>query len=158
MATLKGLRQQADKKTVRTGKRNTRSKPRVDQNEKSSTVAKSAQHRQVTPGKVELFGDGVVITSQMSELVPVAQYVNVTLGPIQIQWRATNIDMETIADIDWDQDYDAWSKEEQAAYDQAAAALKAGTKLLEARIAEDRELVEESVRLYNEREAEKKKS
>ena len=39
-----------------------------------------------------LNGD-VLIVGQLSELVPVAQYANVTLGPNQIAWKLSGADM-----------------------------------------------------------------
>ena len=55
--------------------------------------------------------------------------------------------------VDWD-NMDDMSAEQRAIYDTVRGYLRGTSKVIEHSIAEDRELVEESVRLHNEREAE----
>jgi len=98
-----------------------------------------------------LNGD-VLIVGQLSELVPVAQYANVTLGPNQIAWKLSGADMSILADVDWDSE-DALSEEQQEVFDRVMGALKATSRLLEVHLSEDRETVDRSVRQHNEREA-----
>lgn len=135
-----------------------RNRPRVEESESSGNkVVKSSQHR--AAGAVAQLVDGeLLITSQQSELVPVAQYANVTLGPVQLTWKLGGIDMSVLADIEWEQDDDGddvteMTTEQQEVYDKVRGAIRSTSKLIEHSIAEDRELVERSVRLHNEREA-----
>jgi hypothetical protein len=98
--------------------------------------------------------DGEIeITYQLSELVPVAQYANVTIGPVQLRWKVNNPGIEKLGFVDWE-DGDNLTVEQQGIYDTIRGYLRATAKLIEHAIAEDREIVEESVRLHNEREAE----
>lgn len=129
----------------------TRSRGRVEQDEgKASRAAKMATHR----GTATVIGDGTLeITFQSSELVPVAQFANVTIGPIQLRWMTSNPGIEKLGTVDWDED-DSLDAEQQEIYDTVRGWLRATAKLIEHHIAEDREIVEESVRLHNEREAE----
>jgi hypothetical protein len=96
------------------------------------------------------------IAVQMSELVPVAQYANVTVGPVLLRWRVENPGIEKLGAVDWDAD--DLTTEQQEIYDMVRGWLRATSKLIEHSIAEDRELIEESVRLHNEREAEEAKA
>jgi hypothetical protein len=94
----------------------------------------------------------VEIAVQLSELVPVAQYANVTVGPVLLRWQAENPGIEKLGTVDWDAD--DMTAEQQAVYDTVRGWLRATSRLIEHSIAEDRGLIEESVRLHNEREAE----
>jgi len=129
------------------GKRTT---PRVKEAESGGSIKKDASHR----GSATVLSNGnVEIAVQLSELVPVAQYASVTLGPVQLRWQIENPGIEQLGSLDWD-NMDDMSPEQQAVYDTVRGYLRATSKLIEHSIAEDRELVEESVRLHNEREAE----
>lgn len=114
--------------------RKPRSKSRVDGDGQSSTVAKSAQHRG-TAAAVPLSDGLFEITAQASELVPVAQYANVTIGPIAVR--------RVVACADMDELKEKITEVQEVIYDV---------------IAEDREMVEESVRLHNQKVAEEEKS
>lgn len=129
-----------------------RTKPRVETTEPSGRQARSAQHRGTV---TQLENGNLEIASQMSELVPVAQFANVTIGPVLLRWQTPNPGIEKLGDVDWDSiaDGDELTPEQQRIYDQIRGYLRATSKLVEHAIAEDRELVEESVRLHNEREA-----
>jgi hypothetical protein len=134
-------------------RRTTRSKPRVSDDETASRVAKSAQHR----GSVTALSNGnIEISCQLSELVPVAQYANVTIGPVQLRWQTENPGIELLGDIDWDEgdEEPVLTPEQRRVYDKIRGYIRATSKLIEHSIAEDRAIVEESVRLHNEREAE----
>jgi hypothetical protein len=113
----------------------------VEDSGKSSTVTRSAEHRGET-AKIDKprlkpvqtpEGAGWEITCQASELVPVAQYANVTIGPIAV--KRTVLDTGDLDDL--------------------KQAIKEVQEVIYDVIAEDREAVEESVRLHNQREAER---
>jgi hypothetical protein len=109
-----------------------RSRPRVEGDGLGNTVAKSAQHRTVV---IENVPEGrAEITVQASELVPVAQFANVTIGPIAVR---TVIPFDDLDDI--------------------KNGIKELQGLISEVIADDRELVDASIRLHNLREAEKEK-
>jgi hypothetical protein len=134
-------------------RRTRRTKPRVESTEPAGRVPKSAAHRSVN-GKATVLDTGVIeISSQISELVPVAQYANVTIGPVMLRWSVINPGIEKLGAVNWDED--ELTAEQQAVYDEVRGYIRATSKLIEHSIAEDREIVEESVRLHNEREAEK---
>ena len=124
---------------------------RVEDTESSGNkAAKEAQHR----GTAQVMENGEIeITCQLSELVPVAQYANVTIGPVALRWRVNNPGIDILGDVDWENG-GTLSPDQQAVYDTVRGYIRATSKLIEHAIAEDRELVEESVRLHNEREAE----
>jgi hypothetical protein len=98
---------------------------------------------------------GVLVSFVKAETVRVAQYANVVIGPVGMSWVHGNIDMELLADFDWDAppDEQQLSPEQQREYDKALMSLRVTGILVEHVIAEDRETVERSVRQYNEREA-----
>ena len=129
-----------------------RTTPRVTETESGGhgRAAKQADHR----GSATVLSNGnIEIAVQLSELVPVAQYANVTLGPVQLRWQIDNPGIEKLGTVDWD-NMDDMSAEQRAIYDTVRGYLRGTSKVIEHSIAEDRELVEESVRLHNEREAE----
>jgi hypothetical protein len=123
----------------------------VEETEPKGAVTKDASHRSAEDGSDGLLPGTVRIKAQSSELVPVAQYASVTLGPVQYEWILTGVDMEALIDIDWD-DLDSMTPKQQAVYDRVRGAQRATSKVIEHGIAEDRELVEQSIRLHNERE------
>lgn len=115
-----------------------RTRRRVEGDGQGSTVAKAATHRaaEALPAGIIALSEGVYeITCQASELVPVAQYANVTVGPIAVRTVVTcGDDMDALAD-----------------------SIVKVNEVIQGIIADDREAVEESVRLHNQREAEKEK-
>jgi hypothetical protein len=136
----------------------TRTKARVEETESGAgRVPRSAAHR----GTAIATADGELqISCQLSELVPVAQYANVTIGPVQLVWKTANPGIEILGDIDWDEgdEEPVLTAEQRKVYDTVRGYIRATSKLIEHSIAEDRELVEESVRLHNEREAEEQQA
>lgn len=109
----------------------------------------------------------VMITGQVSETVPVAQYANVVILS-GLQWSVGGIDMEALIDVEWGDidddedsdtygestfDYEALTPQQRGAYERIRGAVRATMKVIEHGNAEDRETVERSVRLANEREA-----
>ena len=113
-----------------------------------------------------LTDDGVMITGQVSETVPVAQYANVVILS-GLQWKCGGINMEALIDVEWGDidddedsdaygestfDYEAMTLPQRVAYDRIRGACRATMKVIEHGNAEDRETVERSVRLANERE------
>ena len=135
--------------TIRKPAKGSRTRRRVEDTEPAGRVPKSAAHRGTA---TVLNMREIEISVQLSELVPVAQYANVTLGPVQIRWVTDNPGIEILGVVDWDET--TLTQEQQDVYDIVRGYLRATSKLIEHSIAEDRELVEESVRLHNEREAE----
>lgn len=121
-----------------------RTNPRVsDSGESSRATTKSAAHRKSGNGSgvAQKLEDGrIEISYQASELVPVAQYANVTIGPVQV----TRI----ISDP---------GTSDEEAHDAIKQEIKFISKIVEDVIAEDRALVEESVRLHNAREEDEEK-
>jgi len=134
-----------------------RTRPRVtDTEDTAGANVKPATHRQTkTPVAAmaqALNGGELLITAQLSEVVPVAQYANVTLGPNQIAWKLGGVDISILADVDWEND-DKLSDEQQQVVDLVLGSLRATSRLLEIHMSEDRETVDRSVRQHNEREA-----
>lgn len=117
--------------------RRARETPRVeDSGSSSSANNKTAVHRGATTGVgVPIGANGlpmIEIIAQASELVPVAQYANVTIGPVAVRrW---------VEDTGDDSDL--------------SASIAACQEVVQGIIADDREAVEESVRLHNQRVAE----
>lgn len=109
-----------------------RTKARVEDTESRGSATKNARHREAGPGGlIEQLEEGRYFVSyQASELVPVAQFANVTIGPIQCA-TVVNGDGEA-----------------------AAAQLEGVGEIVKSLMERDRAIVEESVRLYNERKAE----
>jgi hypothetical protein len=94
---------------------------------------------------------GVLISATLAETVPVAQYANVVVGPVGIQWVLGGINMEDLIDVEWgdiedDEDSDDYGE-------RVRGATRASMKVLAHSVAEDRESIDRSVRLHNEREA-----
>jgi hypothetical protein len=135
----------------------TRTRPRVtDTEDTAGATTKAVTHRQtqapVAAMAQQLNGGELLITAQLSEVVPVAQYANVTLGPNQIAWKLGGVDLSILADINWD-DNDKLTDEQQQMVDLVLGSLRATSKLLEIHLSEDREAVDRSIRQHNEREA-----
>jgi hypothetical protein len=134
-------------------KRRTRTTPRVTDTEPKGAAQKAATHRGNTeipplaPGMIEIIG-------QASELVPVAQYANVTIGPVAARRLIADPGLSKLVGTEPDD----WDDEQEAIADQFKGEYKVMQDLLQEVIAEDREAVEESVRLHNQREAEEAKS
>lgn len=149
-----------------------RTRARVEEDgEPTRQVRESVIHKQHNGRGVNAIAsivDGeVVITGQVSETVPVAQYANVVILA-GLQWKCGGIDMEALIDVDWggidtDEDsddygestfdYEAMTLPQRVAYDRIRGACRATMKVIEHGNAEDRETVEISVRMHNEREA-----
>ena len=121
------------------GKIRARTKPRVEETEpKGSAKIKPKDKPGMQESGIIRNGDGTAtIVGSASELVPVAQYASVTLGPIQL--------VRTIDDPGDDSDETREYLKERLSF---------VTDIVEEVLAEDRAAVEESVRLYNERQAE----
>lgn len=146
MAQVKRTR----RRTSTTKKKPTRNRPRVEDTEpKRSKPRGSAQHRGVTmENGVPMGANGLPameIINQGSELVPVAQFANVTVGPIAVRRYVEDPGMHKIVGVDPD-DYDEEQAQIAADYKEVVAT---GQALIEEVIAEDREAVEESVRKQN---------
>jgi hypothetical protein len=129
-------------------RRTRRTKPRV-----TETEQQRAPSKMVDKGTATITADGKLeIACQLSETVPVAQYANVVLGPVGLRWATANPGIDKLGVVDWD-DQDL-TPEQQEIYDTVRGWLRATSKLVEHQISEDRDIVEESVRLMNQREAE----
>lgn len=142
-----------------------RTKPRVEDTEPKLHTASAQLSTKQSP-KVHAVAnviDGeLLVSGVLAETVPVAQYANVVLGPVGLQWKLGGIDMSVLTDVEWGDideggestfDYDALTPEQKAVYDKARGAVRATMKIIEHAVAEDRETVERSVRMHNEREA-----
>lgn len=134
-----------------------RTRPRVtDTEDTAGANTKAVTHRQTTAPVAAmaqaLNGNELLITAQLSEVVPVAQYANVTLGPNQIAWKLSGVDLSILADVNWDDESDL-TEEQQQMVDLVIGSLRATSKMLEIHLSEDRETVDRSVRQHNEREA-----
>jgi hypothetical protein len=128
--------------------RTRRTKPRVEE-----TETQRAPSRAVIKGTATVMGDGTLeIACQLAETVPVAQYANVIIGPVGLRWSVINPGIDKLGVVDWEEQN--LTAEQQAIYDEVRGYLRATSKLCEHQISEDREIVEESVRLMNQREAE----
>jgi hypothetical protein len=157
--------------TGRVKKPPARTRPRVSEDgDPTRQIRDSVIHRQHERGVTAIAKvvDGeVVITGQVSETVPVAQYANVVILS-GLQWKCGGIDMEALIDVEWggidtDEDsddygestfdYEALTLPQRVAYDRIRGACRATMKVIEHGNAEDRETVEISVRMHNEREA-----
>lgn len=125
------------------------------------------QHEKGVSATASIVDGEVIITGQVSETVPVAQYANVVILA-GLQWKCGGIHMEDLIDVEWggieqDEDsddygestfdYEAMTDRQRAAYDRIRGACRATMKVIEHGNAEDRETVEISVRMHNEREA-----
>jgi hypothetical protein len=131
-----------------TARRTRRTKPRV-----TETETQRAPSKAVVKGTATVMSNGTLeIACQLAETVPVAQYANVIIGPVGLRWSVINPGIDKLGVVEWgEQDL---TPEQQAIYDEVRGYLRATSKLCEHQIAEDREIVEESVRLMNQREAE----
>lgn len=134
------------------GSKSTRTAPRVEDSERTAGAnTKPAVHRGATvqPG-IPIGSNGlpmIEIVSQASEVIPVAQYANVTAGPIAIRRWIEDPGVHVLADVNWDGEM---TKEQQNVYDQIRGEMAAGQQIVEDVIAEDRENILESVRRQNE--------
>lgn len=144
-------------------KRTTR---RVEDTEANrGSVRKTAAHRGAAVMEL-VEGAGIRFVGQGSELVPVAQYASVTIGPIlidaiipydasalsilaEIDWPNT---VEEMAEMDWPSD------EHRQLFEQMVNQAVGIQRIVDVAIGRDRALVEESIRLYNEREEEESKA
>lgn len=132
-----------------------RTTPRVSDTE--STSKGDTQEEQLTPPQgtaTPLANGDVMISAQLSEKVPVAQYANVTLGPVQISFKVGNIDMEKLIGVEWPEDLDAeieLTEEQAEVFDRVTSAVKAGMRVLEHPLSTDRVAVERSVQAHNQR-------
>lgn len=148
-----------------------RTRPRVSGDEPATRQTRESaadKQRNRVSASINIVDGEVIITGQVSETVPVAQYANVVILS-GMQWKLGGIKMEDLIDVDWGDidddpdseeygastfDYGALTPAQRAAYDRAIGARRATMKILEHGSAEDRETVERSVRMHNERVAE----
>jgi hypothetical protein len=119
-----------------------RTKRRVEETEpKGAARIKPRDNAKQLPETIIRNGDGTAtIVGSSSELVPVAQYASVTLGPVQL--------IRTVDDPGDDSDQTR---------EYLKSRLHFVNDLVQEVMSEDRAAVEESVRLYNERQAEEEK-
>ena len=115
--------------------------PRVDQDEAKQTHKNVMDNPKVKPAMATLIPMGsnglpmIEITVQASETVPVAQYANVVVGPIAIRcWVEDPQDDDKLREI-----------------------IDHRQELVESIVAEDRDIVQESVASYNRQKEEAEK-
>lgn len=125
-----------------------RTRERIEDTESTKNTKKSVI-KEMAGGRAVLLDGEVEIIAQMSETVPVAQYANVNIGPVGVRWTLTGADMNLLADADWSDEDAPLTAEQTAAYDRVLNGLRASTHLASTILAEDRAVVEESVRLHN---------
>lgn len=119
-----------------------RTRPRVEETEPKSSVKKDATHRQSSREPDLTIADGeIIIEYQGSELVPVAQYASVTIGPVRV--------VRKIKDP---------GGNDEAAKEIIKHHVDVLRQAVEEVISHDRFLVEQAVARHNEREAENGKS
>lgn len=136
-------------KVKRGGKSVRRTRPRVEDTEDNKgSVVKDVSHKRLE-GVVGFQPGFVEVQVQGSELVPVAQYASVTLGPIGFKFHASGVDMSVLGDVDWDNP--DLTKEQEEAFDRAKNMARGGMAIISEIMNEDRALVEESVRRHNQR-------
>lgn len=127
-----------------------------DQEDRPRQARKMAEHAQVsspTQAFIRDLGDGqAMIACQISEIVPIAQYAGVTLGPNMLAWKL-NADLNVLADVDWSQEEVNLNDEQQEVYSRVMNALKATSHIAQIHLADDREVVIDSIVERNEREA-----
>ena len=134
--------------TVKQAKRTRRTRPRVTESE-----TQRAPRQAVAKGTATVLPTGdLEIACQLAETVPVAQFANVIIGPVGLRWSVTNPGIDKLGVVDWEEQN--LTAEQQYIYDKVRGWLRATSKLVEHHISEDREIIEESVRLMNQREAE----
>lgn len=154
-------------KTIKVSDGNkSRTRRRVANTEPKKLISKSAKHKEpVSVGGVDIVDGEVFISVQVSELVPVAQFANVQLGPVQLSWKLSDINMSNLIDVDWgglDNDGDIAFDEssltpiQYKTYNKIKGALRASSKVVSHLLSEDRWLVDESVHLHNLREEREK--
>jgi hypothetical protein len=144
-------------------------RPRVKPHEEGESFNKSgkqipsAKHKEpLTRGTAMIAEGGVQITAQLSELVPVAQYANVQVGPVQLTWLLGGIDMSVLADVEnWGEldsdgdlvfDESTLTPDQLRVYKKVQGSIRATSRIIAQSVAEDRGLVDESIRLHNARE------
>ena len=139
-----------------TSKVKPRTTRRVQDSGRSSggAATKTAAHNSVSVNSsVPVGGNGlpmIEIVSQASELVPVAQYANVTIGPVMVRRWVEDPGVSQLAGTD-PEDFDSKQKK---VYDAIFSEISTTQAIVQEIISEDREAVEESVRLHNQRAAE----
>jgi hypothetical protein len=143
-----------------------RNRPRIENSEKRLHTASATLSNKQAPkllGTAMPAENSVLISAVLAETVPVAQYANVVVGPIGIQWTLGAIDMEDLIDVEWgdvDEDgestfsYEDLTPKQRAAYDRVKGAMRATIKVGAHSIAEERETIDISIRRHNERLAE----
>lgn len=98
----------------------------------------------------------ILISAQFSEVVPVGRFAGITIGPYQLAWKLNGVDLSELADIDWDDD-DPLTDKQQAIYDKVSGALRSTSRIVHNNLDDDREIVDEAVKRFNEREIQEEK-
>jgi hypothetical protein len=140
----------AGAKKISVGKKSARSTDRVESTEGKSPggMAKRADHRSAQPTSV--VPEGMIeIGVQLSELVPVAQYANVTVGPLFARRLIPDPGLDKLDGTDMHE----YNEEQSAIADAFQAPYKTMLDLIEEIAGEDRENILESVREVNKRRA-----
>lgn len=140
--------------------RRPRTKPRVntDGDGKASSVKDQVtKNQQPLSVPLPMGSNGlpmIEVVSQSSETVPVAQFANVVIGPCAARRLVEDPGLAKLVGTDPEE----WNAEQQAIADQFKGEIAVMNLLIQEVISEDREAVEESVRLHNEREAERERT
>jgi hypothetical protein len=111
----------------------------------------SAEHRDSEPrveGMARLLDSGeTLISAQFSEVVPVGRFAGVTIGPFQIAWKSSAIDLNWMHDVDWDED-SPLTDEQQEQYNRALSAIRGTSHIIQSAIDSDREIVDKAVERF----------
>jgi len=120
----------------------------------------STEHKKSEPaidGMARLLDSGeILISSQLSEVVPVGRFAGITIGPAQLAWKLSGVDMSVLADVDWSSD-DPLTIEQQVVYDRVRGSMVSTSKILQHVIDDDREVIDEAVKRFNAAELEEEK-
>src|SRR3954470_113497 len=81
-----------------------RKTPRITETTKELHTASASLSNKQAPkiqGTAVPTNGGVLISATLAGAVPVAQYSNVFVGPVGIQWVLGGINMEDLIDVEW---------------------------------------------------------
>lgn len=95
-------------------------------------------------------GGGVMIGASIAETVRIAEFANVVIGPVSVQWIHGGLDFTVFEDYDWDGD-ESFTPAQQRMWLRAYNSARATVGICESVVSEDRETVERSIRQYAQR-------
>lgn len=151
-------------------RKRSRTRPRVEESEPKQRSAKklvNSGSSSLPAGGIKFKHDGnIEFTVQRSELTPVAQYANVS-SLAQMKFDVSGLDLTPLFEVDdWEEeedgefvfDYGSLTAEQKQSYDSASSVFRSSSRVLEHHLSEDRELIEESIRMRNAKDKDEAKS